>query len=228
MIRPIRYWNGVPVPFLTAWSGEDPPPQALTVRHGRQVSGLGFRDEDPAVDRQLNVLWMRMPAVPGVGEPRWDTVHALRQRQTMTRSRCQVCGGGVLDARADQRLLFLFGASADRHPIGDGERTSSPPLHATCAQLAVQHCPFLRRGWVAALVGYTVDWGVAGTVYDPETLTPLTGRVDEVRYFSDPVALRWVLAARLIVTLHEIDPVTDLDALAAGERARIEARQASR
>ncbi|MEU8688826.1 hypothetical protein [Streptomyces sp. NPDC048665] len=208
-VRPVTYWDGNPVPFITAWSGERVPSQPLAEIAGRGGTGLGFVDEQPLVDRQYYALWVRMPAVR-TGRPDLKAVHALRQRQAMSRLLCQMCGGPTLGERPDERTLFLVGAAGGR-PISEGEQTSSPPLHAVCARLAVEHCPRLRRGWAAALVEYTPAWGVEGILYRPDTLEPEEG-LHSVS-FLDTARLHWILASRLLVTLEGVTPVDDLDAL---------------
>ncbi|MEV4335784.1 hypothetical protein [Streptomyces sp. NPDC049590] len=218
-IRPVRYWNGRPVPFITAWTKEAAPPQPVTVIEGRGGRGLGLRDEVAHIDRHYGVPWLRMPAVRG-GRPDFVVVHALRQRQTMSRLLCQVCGGPTIGTRPDERTLFLTGSAGGR-PIAEGEQTMSPPVHAVCARLAVQECPPLRdRGWAAALVGYTPVWGVAGPIFHPHTLEQLTDDLCRVP-FSDTRRIRWALATRLVITLEDVTPVTDLDALADEETAVI-------
>ncbi|MGW1603083.1 hypothetical protein [Streptomyces eurythermus] len=223
-IRPVRYRDGVPVPFITAWSKEEIPTQELVRVHRSSATFLGLRDETD-VERQFGVSWMRMPATRG-GRPQHGLVHALRQRQAMNRMLCQLCGGPTVGTRKDEWTLFLA-ADADGHPLLNGERTESPPVHAVCARLAVEHCPPLRhRGWTAALVRRTPVWGVAGYVYDPLTLDRLPGspahrdgmhRVP----FTDPRRIRWTLAARLVITLEGVVPVTDLDALADEENEAV-------
>ncbi|MGV4984488.1 hypothetical protein ACVB8X_13790 [Streptomyces sp. NRAIS4] len=185
------------------------PPQPLAQVRGRGGTGLGFVDEQSQVDRQYDVLWVRMPAVR-TGHPELHTFHALRQRQAMTRLLCQMCGGPTVGTRDDERTLFLMGAAAGR-PISEGERTTSPPVHAACARLAVENCPRLRRGWAAALVSYASVWGVKGVLYRSQTLEAEEG-VRSVS-FVDTDRLRWILASSLIVTLEDVTPVEDLDAL---------------
>ncbi|WP_318202985.1 hypothetical protein [Streptomyces sp. SCL15-4] len=221
-IRPVRYWNGRPVPFITAWTKEATPPQPIDVIEGHGGRGLGFRDEVSHFDRHYGVPWVRMPAVRG-GRPDFVVVHALRQRQAMSRLLCQVCGGPTVGTRKDERTLFLAGSSGGR-PITVGEQTMSPPVHAVCARLAVQECPPLRdRGWAAALVGHTPVWGVAGVLFNPRTLKALAAKDLHRVPFSDTRRIRWVLATRLIITLEDVTPVTDLDALAEEETAMIRA-----
>ncbi|MCZ0210933.1 hypothetical protein OZK63_36740 [Streptomyces sp. UMAF16] len=217
-IRPVRYWDGIPVPFITAWSKEEIPVQELVkVHRSSGTTVLGLRGETD-LERQFGVSWMRMPATRG-GRPQHGRVHAPRQRQAMSRLLCQLCGGPTVGTRKDEWTLFLA-ASADGHPLLSGERTESPPVHAACARLAVEHCPPLRNhGWTAALVRRTPVWGVAGHVYDPLTLRRLPGAPqhrDSMHRipFTDSRRIRWTLAARLVITLGDVVPVTDLDALA--------------
>lgn len=216
MIRPPRTWDAGLVPWLTPWSSEQIPAQPVTWAVGPRGAFLGLHDEAPA-DRHLGVLWLRMPATPGAGRPEFAGAHALRQRTAMTRLLCQMCGGTTIDSRDDGRVLMLMAAAGGR-PISCGERTSSPPIHAHCARLAVQHCPPLRRrGWVAALVDHTAMpiWGYAGLVYDPVTLqqtSPANGSTHEVPA-EDEGRLRWLQASRMLVTLEDVEPVTDLGAL---------------
>ncbi|MCZ0207881.1 hypothetical protein OZK63_20940 [Streptomyces sp. UMAF16] len=226
-IRPVRYWDGIPVPFITAWSKEQIPAQELVkVHRSSGTTVLGLRGETD-LERQFGVSWMRMPATRG-GQPQHGLVHALRQRQAMSRLLCQLCGGPTVGTRKDEWTLFLA-ASADGHPLLSGERTESPPVHAVCARLSVEHCPPLRtRGWTAALVRRTPVWGVAGHVYDPLTLQRLPGapqhRDGMHRIpFTDSRRIRWTLAARLVITLGDVVPVTDLEALADEETAVIRA-----
>ncbi|GGR71296.1 MULTISPECIES: hypothetical protein [Streptomyces] len=211
-IRPVRYWNGTPVPFITSWTKEVAPPQPVTVIEGCGGRGLGFRDEVAHIDRHYGVPWVRMPAVRG-GRPDFKLVHPLRGRQAMSRLLCQVCGGPTIGTRTDERTLFLAGSAGGR-PIAEGEQTMSPPVHAVCARLAVRECPPLRdRGWAAALVGYTPVWGVAGSLFHPHTLEELAAKKLCRVPFSDTRRIRWVLATHLIITLEQVTPVTDLDAL---------------
>ncbi|MFF6985577.1 hypothetical protein [Streptomyces sp. NPDC010273] len=212
-VRPVEWWDGVPVPAITARSGEAPPPQPLM----RQRTRLGFTDE-VSTDRQYDVLWMRMPARPR-GEPDYEFIHGLRQRAAMARMLCQVCYGPT-PASVGKPGLFLLGAAGGR-PICDGEPTASPPVHAACARSAVEYCRPLSRGWSAALVENTPVWGVAGTLYDPRTLAavpPPDGRSLHRIGFAD-ARIPWVLASRLMITLEGVTPVANLEDLSDAELA---------
>jgi hypothetical protein len=198
------------VPWITPWSSESSPPPPIVLRHGRGGSGIGYADEEPHVDRRDDVLWTRAAATPGVGRPHFAGIHSLRQRQAMTRMLCMICGATTL-GRPDERHLFLV-HTTQGEPIVEGERTAVPPVHEDCARLAIRECPHLRRGWTAALVTYTPPWGVAGIVYDAKTLRPVPCRGDDrdsLEYvsYADDERLRWVLAAREVITLHGVEPV---------------------
>ncbi|MFJ4631542.1 hypothetical protein [Streptomyces sp. NPDC088847] len=206
-VRPVEWWDGMPVPAIATRSGEEPRPQPLM----RQRSRLAFTDEVWS-DRQYETLWMRQPSLAR-GEPQFEFVHGLRQRRLMTRMLCQVCTGPT-PAAIGQPALFLLGADGGR-PIRDGEETASPPVHAACARTTLEYCRPLSRGWSAAMVERTPIWGVAGAMYDPRTMTavppPEGRRLHRVPFSDDRLA--WVLASRLMVTLEGATPVTDLEDL---------------
>ncbi|MDQ0829556.1 hypothetical protein QF032_001400 [Streptomyces achromogenes] len=214
MRRPLQ-WQGVQVPWITPWSSEGRPVAELVIRHGMGGVGLGYADEADT-DRRCDVLWVRHAATPGVGRPDLRSMHPLRQRQAMVHMLCQVCGTTVLTL-ADERTLFLMHSRVGM-PIREGEVTAVPPVHPDCARRAIAECPHLRRGWVAAHVLSAPLWGVAGVAYEPRTLTPLPGPdedgggLEHVPY-ADSEGLRWILAARLLVSLHGIELV-DVDELA--------------
>ncbi|MFJ3309594.1 hypothetical protein ACIPSA_42535 [Streptomyces sp. NPDC086549] len=69
--------------------------------------------------------------------------------------------------------------------------------------------PHLRGGAVAAFVEHPSPWGVAGILHNPKTLTALPSREDEdldhVPY-GHP-GLRWIIAARDVISLHGCTPV---------------------
>ncbi|MFM9630286.1 hypothetical protein ACKI10_22025 [Streptomyces galilaeus] len=172
--------------------------------------GIGYEDESPEIDRRFDTLWVRYAATPGVGQPDLRSMHPLRQRQAMTHLLCQVCRKSTF-GRRDERHLFLMRSRADE-PIIEGEVTAVPPVHARCAQRAITECPHLRKGWTAALVEHMPTWGVAGIVYDRRTLDPLPGPgpggggLERVSLF-DSETLRWVVAARLLVSLRGVEEI---------------------
>ncbi|WP_053686962.1 hypothetical protein [Streptomyces sp. IGB124] len=144
-------------------------------------------------------------------------MHALRQRQAISHMLCQVCGESTIGG-GEERHLFLL-AARDGAPIREGETTASPPIHLACALESVRHCPHLRRGHTAALVDYCPSWGVAGIEYDPKTIQPLPGSGLTSISYVESDRLRWVLAARTVISLHGCTTV-DLTRLATDERTQ--------
>ncbi|MBK3625903.1 hypothetical protein JHN59_13830 [Streptomyces sp. MBT49] len=202
-------WKHMAVPWITPWSGEPTGTPDLEVRYGAGGAGIGYVGEDPYVDRRHDALWVRRAATPGYGRPALPDMHPLRQRQAMAHMLCQVCGRSVL-GRPDGRFLVVMNSRLG--PISDGEVTAVPPLHTGCAQRAIAQCPHLRGRWTAALVSAMPLWGVAGVIIDPHTLAPLPGPdedgggLHQVPY-TDTAGLRWVIAARLLVSLEGVELV---------------------
>ncbi|MFF8847977.1 hypothetical protein ACF08N_35610 [Streptomyces sp. NPDC015127] len=197
--------QGLPVPYIAAWSNE----RVITPRLRRRVirggSCLSYRDETP-YDRDLSgALWVRQAIAPGRGRADFASVHALRQRQASSRLRCQVCGTDTL-AASPARLLFVLRDTGQ--PIAEGELTTAPPVCIPCARISVRHCPNLRTGHVAAWVARPHLWGVAGVLYDPATVRPLhrpmTSPLDQVAY--DDARIRWTLASRHVNALYGVVP----------------------
>ncbi|MEU0027434.1 hypothetical protein [Streptomyces sp. NPDC006335] len=202
------YWRGVRVPFIAPWSGEKQPRVPLVLRPSLLGGEIGYEGEHPRLDRRNGILWVRMPAVRGVGYPRLAKVHALRQRQAMAHMLCQVCGRSTY-GREDGTHLFLM---ADRGgaPISEGETTAMPPIHESCAAEALQHCPHMSDGAVAAWVKDPLPWGVAGVEYNPITLAPIpTARKGQELTFApyESPRVQWTIAARDVVSLHGCIPV---------------------
>ncbi|MGW7199410.1 hypothetical protein, partial [Streptomyces chryseus] len=214
------YWKGLHVPFIAPWSGEESPSSTLVVINGVGGLGLGYADEVPTIDRRNGVLWKRCSAAPGAGRPNLAGVHPLRQRQAMSHLVCQVCGTSTFDtnfARWGERHLFVV-RDVGGQSIHEGERTRTPPICVPCAHEAVRDCSHLRRGHTAALVNRPQPWGVAGIVYDPDTLQAIKVQspdgLTEVAY--DSPLIRWTVAHRDVATLHGCTTVS-LEHLSAQE-----------
>lgn len=197
------------VPYITAWSREPVVSPPVVLRRGRGGQGLGYADETPHDRDTFGALWVRqaLPLKARRGEPRYETVHALRQRRAMMDFLCQVCGRSTLPQDEDRHLFLLRDVG---RPVAEGELTTGPPVCLPCARIAVTQCPPLRRGHVAVRARLVHPWGVAGVPHDPRTLAPLPGPAMEQAPYGT-LAARWVLAARQVVALHgctPIDPAT--------------------
>ncbi|PJE96840.1 hypothetical protein CUT44_15930 [Streptomyces carminius] len=192
---------------MAAWSEERARRPLVVRRADAGGERIGYPGE-PAYDRDGHgALWVRQSFAPGRGRPQFQNVHALRQRRAARRMLCQVCGRPT--PRGGPWLFVLRDVG---RPVEEGERTTAPPVCVPCARVSVRHCPRLREGHVAAMVGRAEVWGVAGVVHRPATLEPADGALHVVAY--DSPAIRWTVAHRLVLTLHDCAPVR-LDALPA-------------
>jgi hypothetical protein len=196
--------KGLPVPFAVAWSGEATSVAGLCVRRGR----LAYEDE-VAQDRDRHgILWARVPDRPGAGRPDYRAMHTVRQRAAVLGLRCQVCGGPA--DRTSRGWLFLLPAHEQdapasepnsRTPHGDSEGllTTKPPICLPCADLAVRHCPHLRR---PALVRSRKPrvWGVFGGFCTPGADGSLIASEDAYLPYGSPGA-PWFLASQAVLEL---------------------------
>lgn len=209
------HWRGIRVPFVAPWSGERHLPGRIIRHIGRGGVGIAYADECSQADRRRDVLWQRHSVSRGAGTPFLAGIHPLRQRQAMSHLLCQVCGKSTFDddyARWGERHLVVARA-VEGHPLGEGERTTTPPVCLPCALESVEACPHLRGGKAtAALVREMRPWGAAGIVYHPETIEPIRDGMDATEDgltlvgVEDPW-IRWTLAEREVVTLHGCTPV---------------------
>ncbi|MFM9540093.1 hypothetical protein [Streptomyces turgidiscabies] len=214
-----RTYRGLHVPYVAPWTAEKPFSSPLVRQRGPRGPQIGYSDENPAVDRYEGVLWIRQPIAPGIGRPDFPNMHSRRQRRAMNHMLCQVRGGSTF-GRPDERHLFLVSAPGGQL-IAEGEKTTAAPVCVPCAVESISACPHLRDSYAAALVGYCPSWGVAGVVYDSSTLQPLpseTGGPLDLVAHDDP-RLAWTVAARYVISLHDVSPV-DLSDLAGLDDSR--------
>ncbi|MEW1550487.1 hypothetical protein [Streptomyces tsukubensis] len=188
--------QGVPVPYIAAWSGEQPHPRNLI---GRPRNGLGYGDETAADRDRDGALWQRMSHAPGSGVPDYGRVHPLRQRETMQRLLCQVCRAPA--SRTDAGFLFLLpdhSAGWPRWP----ERMicfHPPVCDGPCIEAAARYCPHLARG-IAARSTSPRAHGVYGTRHRLHNGL-LESVCDEITGYESS-ALPWVLATQMARLLH--------------------------
>ena len=129
---------GVDVPWVTSWTEE--PIQGV-----RPCSSVGGR------------LALTQAEHAGFGRPEYSKNHLLRQRLTVSKMLCPMCGEPT---RPEERVtqvarripagrLRALGRGADLSPrIADGQvlidAGAIAPLHRRCSDLSLQHCPHLR------------------------------------------------------------------------------------
>ncbi|GGX36704.1 hypothetical protein [Streptomyces chryseus] len=210
--------NGLPVPYIAAWSNERKHTPILRRREGPDGPYLAYRDETVHDRDMYGALWVRQGIARGKGRADFAAVHPLRQRQAAVRLLCQVCGTDTLTQTPDQQLFVMRDTG---QPITEGETTDAPPVCVPCAHTAVRNCPRLRARHVAAWVASPQVWGVSGVAHHPQTLRPLAASAQrptvEVSY-DDP-HIGWVIASRHLSILRGVTPV-NLSDLSATEPSR--------
>ena len=180
-----------PVPYVARWSAE----KVLEAPLVETRQGIAYRDES-SVDRDRHgLLWSRVTARPGHGEPLYRQMHPLRQRRAMRRLLCQVC---ARPADHNQHgTLWLIHEQPNPWP-GWPERaqTTHPPLCLRCAHISVKTCPSLRRAHTAVRAHSFVS-GAWGGLYRSGWPNPhpfLTGA--RTVQFGDP-RIQWLQADQL-------------------------------
>lgn len=188
--------GGAIVPYITRWSLETPLPYRIVER----ATGIAYADEILG-DRDSNgVLWVRTPSSQGQGRPEFGNVHSARQRISMRKLLCQVCGGSA-DQSADGILWVLKDHRGDWPDWPNRMGVTEPPICLPCLRVSVCACPALRRGHVIIRARHAPIAGVHGTLYAPGMPVPVPVGSALVA-FGDP-AIQWLLASNLVRQLFE-------------------------
>jgi hypothetical protein len=153
--------NGRAVPWVTRWTNEIHPDRykyGLTMTpDGRMVLTYG---EGVSEDRRDGVLWQREGIQRG-GEPDWANVSTYRQRLSMTKRKCQVCGNKI----EETPIRWLMPLDGLEQVDADTTVTIQPPTCSDCIPLALELCPRLKRAgyMILKVLDYEV-WGVSGHI----------------------------------------------------------------
>jgi hypothetical protein len=146
---------GVDVPWVTSWSAEEL---------------LGVRP-CPSIGGRLAICQAERP---GQGKPQYSMNHFRRQRETVRRMLCPMCGqptpegdrwtqiarrtsAGVLRSRGLGGALPV-GLPDARQVIDAG---SIAPLHDACVKRSLEHCPHLRAHPGVEVMAWPEQWSVA-------------------------------------------------------------------
>lgn len=166
--RPL--YRGLPVPWVTRWSGEVPTdPDKIYPQISESYARIAYRDEIPSDRDEHGVLWIR-EGLTRTGEPVFKAVHSRRQRACWTRRRCQVCGQPF---PAGQPLTWIEAVSDGSTIVNSAEPfvTTAAPTCRACATVAAKMCPHLRGGKIELLeIRRFRPWGVYGDILN---LNPL-------------------------------------------------------
>lgn len=189
-------WRGQPVPWVTMWSNESAAHQPYSVKVSRQGPTVSYGD-DREIRDFAGVLWQREGIKRG-GDPEWRRVSTYRQRASLAKCLCQVCGKKVAE-RPIQWLMPPDGIET----MDDGTSLSmQPPTCRACIPLALDVCPNLKkRGWMLVHVVSYEPWGVLGEIPEfDENGKPIT-TLATIPYEGAGISLSLVVARQLVVKL---------------------------
>ncbi|MEU9270044.1 hypothetical protein AB0E04_31955 [Streptomyces sp. NPDC048251] len=71
-------WNGMRVPYITAWTAEHVPRPRIIKVPRPWGWHIGYMNEDPVADRRLEALWVRSGLGQGRGGPDFYRNNAQR------------------------------------------------------------------------------------------------------------------------------------------------------
>ena len=154
---------GHDVPWVTSWTGE-------------ALLGIG------ACSTVRGALAICQVQSPGVGKPQYSKNHLVRQRESVVRMLCPMCGGRTSSDDRWTQIARPVAAGALRMkgiPINikiDPDAVlldagSIAPLHKRCVDRSLLHCPHLRGNADVRVMPFPQSW----------TVVPLMVDVDEVR-----------------------------------------------
>lgn len=149
-------WKGRPVPWVTRWTGEISPTRYDIARDAE--GNFTYIDGQNLKDNQ-GVLWQR-EGIGRQGDPDWASVSTYRQRASIGKRLCQVCGTKIPPGS----IQWLMPLNEGYIEHGDGGMlTWNPPTCTDCIPLALELCPHLKRNGyqILKVLDYEV-WGVMG------------------------------------------------------------------
>ncbi len=184
---------GVDVPWVTSWTAE-------TIDGVRPC---------PSVGGQLALVQTEQP---GFGKPEYSKNHLLRQRLSMTRMLCPMCGqptapGDRVTQVARRVAAGRLRASgrADLPPTITDEQVivdagAIAPLHRRCSDLSLKHCPHLRAEPAIDVQPFPIRWGLIPLMIEATAPLPAGFALLAVATVAAPVA---------VVTFLQLCGVTD-------------------
>lgn len=208
-VRPVHYYKGSPVPFITTWGREVESVKLQSAGTGAPIKmtsvsptgpfRVSYDDEWPYDRDSHGVLWQRYPIAMYQGVPHFAKVHPSRQRRCMVRRLCQVCGNAA-NFNEDGWLWLVTHEDAARLRSGGEQRvrTANPPVCDRCSELAREMCPHLLKGNALVRANRITDWGVYGIKATPD------GAVNGHTVAYDDPAVIEIVAGQQLVILDEL------------------------
>jgi hypothetical protein len=185
---------GVDVPWVTSWTAEP-------------IEGVR---PCPSVGGQLALVQAEQA---GFGKPEYSKNHLLRQRLSMTRMLCPMCGQPTAQVdrvtqvarrlaagklRASGRASGIPPAIADEQVIVDAGAIA--PLHRRCSDLSLKHCPHLRAEPAIDVQPFPARWGLIPLMIEAVAPLPAGFALMAAAAVAAPVA---------VITFLQLCGVTD-------------------
>ena len=146
---------GVDVPWVTSWSDEE---------------DLGVRP-CPSIGGRLAICQAERP---GLGRPQYSMNHFRRQRETVAKMLCPMCGQPTASGDRWTQIAKRVPAGLLRAKGLDGalpaalpndqimiDAGSIAPLHDACVKRSLEHCPHLRAHPGVEVMAWSERWMVA-------------------------------------------------------------------
>ena len=194
----LRQHRGAPIPWVVRWSGEVST-DAAQVSLDTATGAVHLTYQDGNEDRDnYGMLWKR-EGLGRQGEPEFAQLNTYRQRASMNKRLCQVCGSKI----NERPIRWLVGAG-QLHHTNEGTFTISPPTCSSCIPLALELCPHLNsKGYTILRVLDYRRWGVygEGVTLDQETKKGRQLRGIYVPYENPPLELSAVVAFQQVALL---------------------------
>jgi hypothetical protein len=141
---------GVEVPWVTSWSGEAILGAAPCATIGRRLA-------------------LVQEHAPGIGKPQYSKNHLVRQRQSVVKMLCPMCGEPTSDADRWTQIAKRRTAGQLRERGGnlrpdiDDDRVlidagSIAPLHRRCVDRSMKYCPHLKTSDDVMVMRFPADW----------------------------------------------------------------------
>ena len=180
---------GIDVPWVTSWT-EEP---VIGVRPCSTVQAR------PALVQVQN---------PGYGRPQYSKNHLVRQRQTVLKMLCPMCGDPTPEGDRWTQVARLVSAGRLRRSgkaSGLGREIedkrilldagSIAPLHKVCVDRSLKHCPHLKADPNVNVMPFPARWTVLPLLIEAAPIIETTG---------EPAAI----GAMLVITFLQLVGIT--------------------
>ena len=166
-------WGNVPVPNTASWSAEE----GLHLGNCPHFAYAGI----PALVQR---------SAQGQGKPLFGSPHSCRQREAMARCLCDICGKSL---KTSTKVSLSHARPYPHGAEGWAVLQVEPMMHRTCAAVAIQHCPSLKRDVEngTLMIRQVLRYRVQCAIMSPEYVHGETGQAVKALGHAKIELLRW-------------------------------------